>query len=131
MSGSVGTLVGSDPLYGTTVSHLRSCSLRLKISPITAACCALSVICPRQAAVTHSLLRPTLAATSAHFRPCLTLVAIIFSVTSSRLMLYSLCVHLLACAFERSAALIRGCMLRAARPAREPHQDQRRQCQPP
>src|SRR5690349_19397699 len=53
------------------------------------ACFASSVICPRQAAVTHSLLRPTFWATSDHLRPLATLVATIFSVTSRRLIFCS------------------------------------------
>ncbi len=45
------------------------------------ACSASKAICPKQAAVTHSLLKPTWAATSSHFKPLATLAAIIISVT--------------------------------------------------
>ena len=54
--------------------------------PTTPACSGVSVICPKQAAVTHSLLRPTLSATSDHLMPLATLVAMIFSVTAKRVM---------------------------------------------
>jgi hypothetical protein len=60
-------------------------SLSPKISPTTFACSAVSVIWPRHAAVVHSLLRPTLAATSDHLMPLATLAVMIFSVTSMRL----------------------------------------------
>src|ERR1700691_5121972 len=84
MSGSVGTAVGSEPLYGTTVNHFVSSADSPKICPTIAAFSALSVIWPRHAAVTHSLLRPTRFATSPHFSPLLTLAVTIFSVTSIR-----------------------------------------------
>src|ERR1700728_512675 len=80
MSGSVGTAVGSEPLYGTTVNHFVSSADSPKICPTIAAFSALSVIWPRHAAVTHSLLRPTRFATSPHFGPslsaCLALIAV-------------------------------------------------------
>ena len=82
----MGTLLGSDPRYGGTVSHWRSSTVRPKISPTTAACSLFSAICPRQAAVTHSLLRPTLSATLAQLKPRLMRVVMIFSVTFKRLM---------------------------------------------
>src|SRR5208282_3691069 len=63
-----------------------SSSFSPKNLPTTLACLASSVICPRHAAVTHSLLCPTLRARSDQRSRLATLEATIFRVTCSRLM---------------------------------------------
>ena len=62
--------------------------MRPKILPTTLACLSSSVIWPRQAAVVHSLERPTFFATSAHWMPLDTFTVMIFSVTSLRFMAF-------------------------------------------
>src|SRR5271168_1571244 len=83
-------LVGNEPLYGTTVNHCASSSDKSKIPPISAACSLFNVICPKHAAVTHSLLKLACFATSAHLTPLATLAAKIFVVTSARFIRISL-----------------------------------------
>ncbi|MCY1562050.1 hypothetical protein D9M68_993900 [compost metagenome] len=80
-------------MYGTTISHFCSSLERPKILPSTLAWAGVAVIWPRHRAVVHSLDWPTFLATSAQLRPLLTLVEMIFSVTSSRLMCYLLMVE--------------------------------------
>ena len=76
ISGSIGVWVGSESLYGTTCSHFCSFAVKPKISPFVLACSAFSVIWPRQAAVVHSVERPTFPATLDHCRPWLVLAGL-------------------------------------------------------
>src|SRR5260221_6478669 len=84
MSGSVGTAVGSEPLYGTVCRMSTASSGRSKTLPTVAAWRLVICIWPRQAAVVHSFEWPTLLATSAHLMPLFTLRKAMRSVTSSR-----------------------------------------------
>src|ERR1043165_4591149 len=86
MSGSVGTAVGSEPLYGTVCRISTASSGRSKILPTVSACFFVICIWPRHAAVVHSLDWPTFFATSVHLMPPLILRNAIRSVTSSRFM---------------------------------------------
>src|SRR5258708_33711805 len=80
----VGTAVGSDPLYGTVCRMITASSGRSKILPTASACFLVICICPRQAAVVHSLEAPTFLATSAHLMPLVILRKAIRSVQSWR-----------------------------------------------
>src|SRR6266702_2172807 len=86
MSGSAGTALGSDPLYGTTCTSLTASGGRPKILPTFSACSLVRVIWPRQAAVTHSFDSPTFFATSDHLISFRTFAEWMRSVTSSRVI---------------------------------------------